>query len=95
VAEQWTYWVTFIIEHDGRLAISGQMMSIEHALNDQDAVGSLIYTLNHMFFSEEELQEMIEQQEEGDPPVMPVVPITWQLIRAQRGPGVKSPSQRH
>ena len=87
--ESWLYWVTVLVQKDGKAGLTGQMVEAPNALNDTEAVADLIETLSREYFTDEELDAIVEQREAGDLPMMPVIPINWVLVRAQRGANLR------
>jgi hypothetical protein len=74
----WLYYIPIIIQHKGKVGLTAKMVELGHALNSPEAVIALIDSLT------DELGP--NEVEEG---TLPVIPLTWTLITARQGPGVK------
>lgn len=79
----WLYWVTFVIQDEGKIAIQGDFAESNSALNSEEAVFALINSLT---------RKHVEDPKEG---TLPVVPLTWTLITARQGAGVKDNTEHH
>ena len=84
MAQVWLYYIPIIVQHEGRIGLTAKMVELDHALNSPEAVIALIDQLTAELSPDE--------SEEG---VLPVVPLTWTLITAKRGPGVKGNGDKH
>jgi len=76
--EIWLYYIPVLIQREGRIGLTAKMVELGHALNSPEAVVTLINRLT------EELAP--DEPQEGE---LPVLPLTWTLITAKQGPGVK------
>jgi len=82
MAERWLYWVTLVLQSDMRTGLTGRMVESPTALNSEEAVVSMINSLTREYYTPEELEEIGQGE-------LPLVPLNWVLVRAQRGPAVK------
>ena len=77
--QTWLYYVPILIQREGKVGLTAKMVELDQALNSPGAVIALIDSLT------DELGP--NEVEEG---TLPVIPLTWTLITARQGPGVKS-----
>lgn len=76
--EAWLYYVPCVLQHEGKIGFFAHVLETDHALNSPEAVWKLIDRLT---------EEHAESEPEGK--ILPVVPLGWTLITAQRGAAVK------
>ena len=80
--EEWLYYVSFIVQtSEGKIGLSAKPVNVDHRIDSPEIVGAVIEHLTVEFFPDgpPELPEGL----------LPIVPLTWQLITARQGPGVK------
>jgi hypothetical protein len=82
--EIWLYYIPIVVQREGKVGLTAKMVELDHAINSPEAVITLIESLT------EELAP--DEIEEG---TLPVVPLTWTLITAKQGPGVKDNGDTH
>jgi hypothetical protein len=77
MGQMWLYWVPVVLQRDGKTAFHARLVEMDRALNTPQAVIDLIDTLTAEYLQGE--------PEEGE---LPVLPLTWTLVTAKRGPAV-------
>jgi hypothetical protein len=80
----WLYYIPIVVQREGKVGLTAKMVELDHAINSPEAVITLIESLT------EELAP--DEIEEG---TLPVVPLTWTLITAKQGSGVKGNGDTH
>jgi hypothetical protein len=76
--QQWLYYIPILLQREGRVGLTAKMVELDHALNSPEAVITLINQLTAELSPDE--------PEDG---TLPVVPLTWTLVTARQGAGVK------
>jgi len=83
MGQMFLYYVTYIHQSDGKVGFGAKFYRNTGPLNSVEEVQAMVTSLTR-----EEIQG------EPDAGTLPIVPLTWTLIRAQRGPAVKARRKR-
>jgi len=81
MAEQWHYYVSYIVQLEpGKIGISAKPVAIDRRIDSFEGVGALILEITKAVFPD------------GPPDLpeefMPIVPLFWHLLTAKQGPAV-------
>ena len=79
MAERWLYYIPCVLQQEGKIGFFAHMLETDHAINSEEAVWALI-------------NQITAQHVEGEPDSdsLPVIPLGWTLITAQRGAAVSA-----
>jgi len=83
MGQSWLYYIPCVLQQGGKIRFFAHIAELDGPLNTPQNVQKLISQLT---------KEHVKS--ENDAKVMPVVPLGWTLIRAWRGPAVKSHKRR-
>lgn len=83
MGQLWLYYVPCVLQQDGKIGFFAHILELDSPINTPQQVWQLIDRLT---------DEHVSETPEGK--ALPVVPLGWTLISAQRGPAVKSPRKR-
>ena len=83
MAESWLHWIVYIAQHEGKTAFHGKLMDTLGPINDPEVITNVRDTLYYQVYGK------VPDEEEIDKDFPPIVILTWTLVKAQRGPGVR------
>ena len=84
MGQQWLYYVPFVMQKgDGKISFGARIYPSDSALNEPEKVWTMIDTIT---------AQHVTKLPEGNE--LPIIPLGWTLISAQRGPAVKSRKKR-
>ena len=82
------YYVSYIVQVGDRIGLSAKLVPLPHRIDSKETVIALINALTAEAFPEGIPEEF------KDGKTMPLVPLNWVLVSAQRGSAVTPPSSR-
>jgi len=84
MGQRWLYYVPCVLQQEGKVGFFAHILELDGPLNTPEDVWRLI-------------DQLAAEHGRVLPPMgkaLPVVPLGWTLIRAQRGPAVKARRKR-